>query len=234
MSRKKTKREGNILYQINEILNTVHCMDCLDFMKSMPDKCIDLVLTDPPYGIGDKFKSGLNSKMNFKEIVNIGWDVKPDKIYFDEIFRISKNQIIWGGNYFELPPSRCFLVWDKKIPEDFSLAMCEQAWCSFDKNAKIIKLKNQKKEHPTQKPVALFQWILQNYSQPGMTIFDPFAGSGTTAIACLETGRNYILVEKEPEYVKIINDRIDAWKKCQTKPFFEKKKVEISNTKKFL
>ena len=137
--------------------------------------------------------------------------------------RISKNQIIFGGNYFikYLDNTPCFIVWDKDNSGNF--ADCELAWTSFKTATKKFtfrwngmlqeNMKNKEERfHPTQKPVALFQWILQKYSSPGTTIFDPFAGSGTTAIACLETGRNYILIEKEPDYVEIINKRIATWK----------------------
>lgn len=204
---------------IESLVNTVINDDCLNVMRQLPDKCIDFVLTDPPYGIGED--GGKNRRMQSKH-KKLNWDKKPDKIYFQEIKRISKNQIIWGGNYFTdfLYPSSCWLCWDKKLyNSDFS--DFELAWTSFNSGCKIfikcknggnIKLFKESHQHPTQKPVSLFQWILQNYSTPGMTIFDPFAGSGTTAIACLETGRNYILVEKEKEYFDIINNRIDTWK----------------------
>ena len=146
-----------------------------------------------------------------------------NKKYFDEIIRISKNQIIFGGNYFIefLTNSSCWIVWDKDNTGNF--ADCELAWTNFKTAVRKIKFRwngllqenmkdKEERFHPTQKPVALFQWILNNYSTPGMTIFDPFAGSGTTAIACLETGRNYILIEKEKDYIDIINKRIATWK----------------------
>ena len=213
---------------VESLKNTVIQGDCLDVMKSMPDKCIDLVLTDPPYGIGESKKKRENTvsdkwKNPYKKIHDVKeWDTKkPAAEYFEEIKRISKNQIIWGGNYFieNLYSTMCWLFWDKKNGNsDFSDG--EIAWTSFNSGVRKFswlwngfqKEKPEERFHPTQKPLALFQWILQNYSQPGMTIFDPFSGSGTTAIACLETGRNYILVEKEPEYVDIINKRIDMWK----------------------
>ena len=106
----------------NKILN----MDCIDFLKNCPDNYFDLCCCDPPYGVGNKFKGGKNSKMNkFNRVVDKGWDNKPSKEYFNEIFRVSKNQIIFGGNYFNLPPTRCFLVWDKQISFDFTLDMAE-------------------------------------------------------------------------------------------------------------
>ena len=207
-------------------INKVYQGDCLEIMKSMPDKCVDLCLTDPPYGIGESIHSHrplkgyrpLKGSGKLKDrainVFNTEWDISPEQIYFDEIKRISKNQIIWGGNYFNLGKCRGFIVWDKYQPwENFS--QVEYAWTSYNTPAKLYKFNskndNIKRFHATQKPIALFQWILQNYSEPGMTVFDPFAGSGTTAIACLELKRNYILVEKEPDYVEIINRRIAEW-----------------------
>lgn len=218
-------------------------------MRQLPDKCIDLVLTDPPYGIGEskeQYKSrNVNriDKRNGRPILishpgyaRKQWDDKiPDKIYFDEMKRVSKNQIFFGGNYFinYLQNTNCFLVWDK-CNGNSDFADCELAWTSFKTAIRKInfmwsgfcqgksiteghinqgnKKLCEKRIHPTQKPIPLFRWILDNYSTPGMTIFDPFAGSGTTAIACLETGRNYILIEKEPDYIEIINKRIATWK----------------------
>ena len=196
------------MLEINKIYNA----DCLELMKQLPDKCIDLVLTDPPYGIGDKFKGGKNSKMNkFNSIVEKQWDEPPSREYFDEIFRISKNQIIFGGNYFILPPTRCFLIWDKQISFDFSLAMCEYAWTSFDKLAKIYKLSSEKsfRVHPTQKPLKLFQQILSDYSKEGELILDCFSGSGTTAIACHNLNRNFICIEKDYDYWKASVERLE-------------------------
>lgn len=119
----------------------------------------------------------------------IVWDVAPGKEYFDELFRVSRNQIIWGGNYFALPPTRCFLVWEKCIPENFSMAMCEYAWTSFKSNAKLFRYAPQgtaaePRFHPTQKPVALYSWILSLYGKPGMKILDTHAGSASSLVAC--------------------------------------------------
>jgi len=184
--------------------------DCLNFMKSLPDKCIDLCLTDPPYGINILKSERISKSRGFKG----NWDdFIPTKEYFDEIFRISKNQVIWGGNYFieYLQNTRCFLIWDKNnYGRDF--ADCEMAWTSIDKVARVFKYRPMNmdggKVHPTQKPIELFSWILENYSKENDIIFDPFAGSGTTAISCINMNRQYLLVEKEVEYFNIINKRI--------------------------
>jgi site-specific DNA-methyltransferase (adenine-specific) len=189
-------------------LNKIYCGDCLDLMKEIGDKSVDLVLTDPPYGID--IANNPIRQMHDKK----GWDIEiPTKEYFDEIFRISNNQVIFGGNYFNLPPTQCFLIWDKRQPETFTTSMCEFVWTSFISPAKLFRYRvvdGIKKDHPTQKPVALFRWILEKYSEPNMTILDPFAGSCTTALACIKTGRNFICIDKEPQYCEIGERRVAA------------------------
>jgi len=195
-------------------INKVHCWDCLELMKDIADKSIDLILTDPPYGIGAKFKWWKTWKMNFNEVVEMWWDFIPSKEYFDEIFRVSKNQIIRWSNYFDmLPAYRWAIIWDKKIPETFSLSMAEIAFTSFDKRTMVFRQHNAeeaKNVHPTQKPLWLFRRILENYSEKWMTILDPFLWSWTTAIACKEMWRNWIGIEKEQKYVDIANKRLDS------------------------
>jgi len=185
-------------------------IDCMEFMKDKPDNYYDLAIVDPPYGIGDKFKSGVNSKMNFKEIPQKGWDLAPTNEYFAELLRASRNQIIWGGNYFDLPPTRCFVVWDKLISVDFSLAMCEYAWTSFDKIAKIYKLSNHgDRIHPTQKPVKLYRWLLSNYAKPNDKILDTHGGSFSSAIACHMEGFDLDICELDEDY---FNDAVKRFK----------------------
>jgi len=176
--------------------------DCMDYMKSLENKALELAICDPPYGIGDKFKGGKTGKMNFNEVVNKDWDKVPDAEYFEQLMRVSKNQIIWGGNYFYLPPTRCFIVWDKQISENFSLAMAELAWTSFDKLAKIVTLPTPKngKIHPTQKPVALYKWLIKNYAKPGDRILDTHLGSGSSAIAAWEAGHDFVGIELDEDY----------------------------------
>jgi len=121
------------------------------------------------------------------------WDIAPEPEYFAELARVSKDQIIWGGNYFDLPPTRCFLIWRKlTISEKFSMAMCEYAWTSFNGNAKWIELvpqgNKEKRFHPTQKPVELYKWILENYAKEGYKILDTHAGSASSLIACHQMG----------------------------------------------
>ena len=202
----------------------ITCEDNMELMARYEDNYFDLAIVDPPYGIGNKFKGGKTGKMNFNEVVEKGWDVKPPtKDYFIELQRVSKNQIIWGGNYFldNLKSSRCFIVWDKKISEDFSLAMCELAWTSFDKLAKIYKLSVPKvggKIHPTQKPVKLYEWLLMNYAKDGDKILDTHLGSGSIAIACHNLGFDLTACELDPDYYKAAMKRIEQHKN-QTRLF---------------
>lgn len=153
----------------------------LDLMKRYSDKYFDLAIVDPPYGIGIS-KNPVRQMHKKKD-----WDNEiPSKQYFDELFRVSKNPIIWGGNYFDLPPSQGFYIWDKKQPENFSLAMCEYAWSSIQKPAKIWSLsvmKEQNKIHPTQKPIELYEWIIMRNAEKDYKILDTHLGSGSIAIA---------------------------------------------------
>ena len=153
----------------------------LDLMKRYSDKYFDLAIVDPPYGIG--ISKNPIRQMHKKK----NWDNEiPSKQYFDELFRVSKNQIIWGGNYFDLPPSQGFYIWDKKQLENFSLAMCEYAWSSIQKPAKIWSLsvmKEQNKIHPTQKPIELYEWLIMRNCEKGYKILDTHLGSGSIAIA---------------------------------------------------
>lgn len=204
-------------------LNKIYCGDCLEIMKTFPDKSIDLVLTDPPYGIG-AYKTGsmgggvLAKQSKFSPT---DWDNDiPKKEYFDEMFRISKNQIIFGGNYFVeyLKNSPCWIVWDKDNGDN-NFADCELAWTSFNTAVRKFKFRwqgmlqeNMKekeiKYHPTQKPVALIRWILQNYSKDTDIILDAYAGSGSTLVAAQNLHRNFIGIEISPEYCKIAEERL--------------------------
>jgi len=208
---KKEKRGG---------INFFNC-DNIEFMKTKPDNYYDLAICDPPYGIGDKFKGGKTGKMNFNEVVEKDWDKVPSKEYWNELFRVSKNQIVWGGNYFDLPPSRCFIVWDKKISEDFTLAMCEMAWTSFDKLAKIIRMPTPKtggKIHLTQKPVKLYRKVLSMYAEKGMKILDTHGGSFTNAIACDMEEYDLDICEIDSTYFYNGVNAFDVYK-SQTKLF---------------
>ena len=184
----------------------VYNCDNMELMAKYPDGYFELAIVDPPYGIGDKFKGGNSGKMNFNEVVEKGWDNEtPSKEYFKELKRVSKNQIIWGGNYFldNLGNTRCFIWWDKQISQDFSLAMTELAWTSFDKLAKIFRMSTPKgggKIHPTQKPVALYKWLLMNYAKEGDKILDTHLGSGSSRIAAHDMKFDFVGCELDKDY----------------------------------
>ena len=146
----------------------------------------------------------------------IAWDTAPGQEYFDELFRVSRNQIIWGGNYFGLPPTRCFLIWRKtNIPEKFSMAMCEYAWTSFNDNAKMFFMSSAGQKdrfHPSQKPPELYKWILQKYAKEGDIILDTHVGSGSSLIACEELGFKYIGCEIDEDYYRLSSERLERFR----------------------
>ena len=143
----------------------------------------------------------------------ISWDIAPDDSYFEELFRVSKNQIIWGGNYFNLPPTRCFLIWKKlTISEAFSMAMAEYAWTSFNANAKVFEYPPQDKErfHPTQKPIALYKWLIDRFMPDGGVLLDTHVGSASSLIAARETGHKYVGFEIDPDYYEKAKRRLET------------------------
>jgi len=185
--------------------------DNMELMARYPDNHFDLAIVDPPYGIG------ISSNPVRQQHQKKDWDSAiPTKEYFNELFRVSKNQIIWGGNYFDLPPSRGFFIWDKKQPHDFSLAMCEMAWSSIQKPAKMWSLsvlKEQNKIHPTQKPIQLYEWLLMNNAEEGFKILDTHLGSGSIAIACHDLEYDLTACELDKEYYDAAMKRINNHKK---------------------
>lgn len=185
---------------------TVTNEDNMELMSRYEDNHFDLAIVDPPYGIG------ISSNPFRQKHEKCDWDnAIPNKQYFDELMRVSKNQIIWGGNYFDLPPSQGFIIWDKKQPQDFSSAMCEMAWMSFQKPAKIFRkhvvTAEPNKIHPTQKPVALYKWLLDKYAKQGDKILDTHLGSGSIAIACHDYGFELTACELDTEYYEAAKKR---------------------------
>ena len=139
------------------------------------------------------------------------WDFAPPPEYFDELFRVSRFQIIWGGNYFSLPPSRNFIIWRKlTISENFSMAMAEYAWTNIPGNAKVFECAPQDSNrfHPTQKPIALYKWLLSRYAELGYKILDTHGGSGSSVIACLDMGYSITWIEKDVNYFEAALKRI--------------------------
>lgn len=180
--------------------------DCLQAMKAMADNTFDLAIVDPPYGLGKRTTDGgskRNTQTKFMEdIRRTNWDDStPTKEYFDELKRVSKNQIVWGGNYFELHSYRTFVVWDKMtyVP---TMSQVEMAVTSFDSPARLVKINSNQRDriHPTQKPVKLYKWLLENYTDEGDLILDTHLGSGSIAIACHDLKRNLIAYEIDPIY----------------------------------
>jgi len=197
----------------------VHLIDCMEFMKTVPDKYYELAIVDPPYGInqgGDKnyTRGKLAISKNYHSFND---SIPPDETYFTELFRISQNQIIWGCQYFGLPKTSCVIVWDKDNGKtDF--ADCEVAWSSFKTAARLFKYKwqgmlqeNMKDKelriHPTQKPVALYKWLLTNYAKPNDKIFDSHVGSGSSRIACYDLGFDFEGCELDADYWQGQEDR---------------------------
>lgn len=246
-------------------------IDCMEYMKTIPDKYFDLAVVDPPYGggadtdgTGLRFHGGdiwnkydlekLDKKSNVTESDELGthfhgrgrskkyaevldksvgrtggtwaskygksilnWDIAPPPEYFQELFRVSKNQIIWGGNYFSLPPTRCFLIWKKlTISEQFSMAMAEYAWTSFNANAKIFECAPQGKKgderfHPTQKPIELYKWIYENYTEHDFKILDTHLGSGSSRLAAYDYDLDFVGCEINETYFKLQEKRFDDY-----------------------
>ena len=185
--------------------------DNMELMSRYPDNHFDLAIVDPPYGInltnmnmgaGNKPKHCNKKRRGFDDK---NWDLEaPTKEYFNELQRVSKNQIIWGGNYFDLGVCYGFCIWDKGSPQGMSFSDCEFAWHSFKKVAKLYKYstyKNKgKKIHPTQKPVKLYEWLLMNYAKENDKILDTHFGSGSIAIACHRLNFELTACELDKEY----------------------------------
>lgn len=200
-------------------MHTIIHGDCLDVLRGMEDKSIDLLLTDPPYGINIARQGYIGTKKG--AYTKKTWDSAiPTREYFDEMRRVSKHQIIWGGNYFtaHLPASRCWLVWYKKdgLPRN-SFADCELAWTSFDRNALVYNCRwagfikdshDGPKLHPTMKALEVMKWCVREFSREGQTILDPFCGSATTLLAAEQLGRDSIGIEIDAEYVAIGRARL--------------------------
>lgn len=185
----------------------------MEYMCTVQDKYFDLAIVDPPYGISVN-SMNMGGRKTVKPDTKKWDDNPPPQEYFLELERVSKNQIIWGGNYFQLRPSRCFLIWDKgesMYGRDF--AECEMAWCSFDKVARIFKLNPNQLDrfHPTQKPVKLYQWILQNYAKPEFKVLDTHLGSGSSAIAAHYFGIDeFVGIELDKDYFEASKERFTS------------------------
>lgn len=190
---------------------TLYLGDCLEILPTLGK--VDAVVTDPPYGIADVWTKGGQrhgwQNANRQMAVRNAWDQKaPPREFFDRLRASADELVIWGGNYFDLPPSRCWLVWNK--PErNFSLAEAELAWTNRDALVRVIDARRSDpdREHPTQKPLEVMRWSVEKLK--GQTILDPFMGSGTTGVACAHLGRKFIGIEIHEPYFSIACRRIE-------------------------
>jgi DNA modification methylase len=207
---------------------TLYLGDCREILPTLGK--VDAVVTDPPYGIAHLWKGGFSDKHGWgkakdESITRNEWDEKPlSGPMLDLILAAGKQHVIWGGNYFDLPPSRCWLVWNK--PErNFTLAEAELAWTSRDSVIRVFDYRrsDQGREHPTQKPLELMTWCIQQIPPPAALILDPFMGSGTTGVAAVKLGRKFIGIEIEPKYFDIACRRI-ANEASQSRMVFEEEK----------
>jgi len=191
--------------------------DNMELMSRYEDNHFDLAIVDPPYGIA-RFSNRVELSNRLCKSAKINeWDTKPSPEYFKELFRVSKNQIIWGANNFTLPESEYFLIWDKKQTVD-NFASAEYAWTNCKKPAKVFRysihktMSDRKSEggkiHPTQKPVKLYEWLLMNYAKEGDKILDTHLGSGSIAIACHNLGFDLTACELDKEYYEAAIKRI--------------------------
>jgi len=192
-------------------LNQIILADCNDIMATIPDKFFELAIVDPEFGIGIGNSARLVTDKNLpaKE-----WDNKPiDDNYFIELKRISQNQIIWGGNYYNLGITKHCIIWDKQQPENLSFGMFDFAWTSYSTSNKIFRhpVRNSEiKIHPTQKPVALYRWLIQNYAKTGDKIIDTHSGSGSLACACHLEKFDFLAIEKDADYHKSSYERLET------------------------
>lgn len=201
------------------MISEVHNVDCMRFMEYIPDKFFDLAVVDPQYGIGVNHSMGRRKGDRHSGHKPAVWDqdVMPPE-YFAELRRVSVNQIVWGANHFiENMPwnSSCWLMWDKGFSEELTFAQFELAWTSFDTTAKKYETPTNngtKKIHPTQKPVALYKWLLKNYAKPGDKIFDSHMGSQSSRIAAYEMGFDYWGCELDPDYFRDGCKRFEQYK----------------------
>lgn len=202
-------------------LNRLYNEDCMEAMKLIPDNFFQLAITDPPYGIGidrQKLNINKNPKYSRKEHAKKNWDKQiPGAEYFRELERISVNQIIWGGNYFVehlQQGHKGWIVWDKG-QRGLTMSDCELAYTSFDKPTRVVTINRAELQrdgtfHPTQKPVKLYEWVLQNYAQPGDRIIDTHAGSGSSLVACHRMRFDFLGFEIEKDYFLKADERIKA------------------------
>ena len=199
----------------------LHNIDCMEYMKTCKDNQFDLAIVDPPYGININISIGRRKGQKKSKYHKFAGKDKtiPNKFYFDQLFRISKNQIIWGGNYMTdfLKPSSCWLLWDKMFSENVSFAQFEMAWTSFEGTCKKFTKSphSPNRIHPTEKPVDLYKWILKRYAKEGDKILDTHLGSGSISIACDAMGFDLVGCELDKEYYDDACKRLEPYRQQQ-------------------
>ena len=192
------------------MVNVAYNMDCMEAMRQMPDKAFELAIVDPPYRDENQPTQDMRKNGSMKSL-----NGRPSPEYFEQLFRVSKNQIIWGANNFQLPQFKGFVIWEKGIPEDFTMSMAEIASLSdgIGTISKIFKLRASGQEsrvHPTQKPVKLYEWLLTHYAKPGDRILDTHLGSGSSRIAAYNLGFDFTGYEIDADYFKAQEERFAA------------------------
>ena len=196
--------------------------DCIEYLRKCEDDSFDLAIVDPPYGLTtDGYRFNGSRYKRYRKECHIEWDTAPSKEYFDELFRVSKRQIIFGVNFFALPPTKCFIVWDKKIPQQFSFGQAEYAWTSFqDRNSKIYRhapqgTKKHPRIHPTQKPIGLYNWIYDNFSEENWRVLDTHLGSGSNAISAHGRPIEFVGIEINEYYysksIERFREEVGIW-----------------------
>lgn len=199
-------------------LSITYNMDCMEAMRAMPDKCFDLAVVDPPYGIKISNNIGRRKGDKPSDYKKVHWDAAPPPPeYFKELTRVSKNQIIWGANHFvsmiPAADSHCWLCWDKGFSDEVSFASFELAWTNFDQPCKRLALSSAQagRIHPTQKPAALYAWIYSRFAKSGDKILDTHLGSGSSRIAAYEAGLDFTGYEIEKQYFNLQERRFEDY-----------------------
>ena len=208
---------------------TLYLGDCVDILHTLPE--VDAVITDPPYGLGDKLHGTGAGEWGtlYTEKNGFSWDQEVPN-WFAEYAVNQKCSVVWGGNYFDLPPSRCLLIWDKM--QEHTSGHAEVAWTNLDKPIRTfrfarVQLASEGKQHPTQKPLTLMKWCIEQAGNPER-ILDPFMGSGTTGVAAIQMGRKFIGIEREPKYFEIACKRIEQASKQEDMFIAQEKQVQES------
>jgi len=201
---------------MKEITSEVYLEDCVKALKRFNDNHFDLAIVDPPYGIKRLHSGGMPKSSGFKNWERKDWDNEiPQKEYWDELFRVSKEQIVWGGNYFTdfLKPSQGWIFWFKQ--KGMTFADGELAWTSFDRATRQYDMSGMggaNRIHPTQKPTKLYEWILANYAKPNDLILDTHLGSGSSRIAAYKSGFNFVGFEIDSDYFNAQEKRFNEFK----------------------